>query len=183
MGEDHPVAEFPRTGYGCLVVSVSVNFALLHSAGKAYPWKPLERCPSCHGMRPWGHGYVARYFDGQPERLWMKRWRCPDCAAVHTARPSSHWSRFLAPWWLILTSVTQKLLHGRWLSMERRQRQQYWMRGYRKQQQIAGGLATVEQLYEAGLIVVTHSPTERYAACPPGIPHLSFAATGGIEGG
>jgi hypothetical protein len=82
-----------------------------------------------------------------------------------------------------VTSLTQKLFYGRWLSVEDRQRQQYWMRGYRKQQQIAGGLATVQQLHDAGLIVATHSLTERRAPWRPGLPHLSFAATGGIEGG
>ena len=121
------------------------------------------RCPRCLGLRLWGHGYVERYFDREPAPLWMKRWRCPDCKAVHTMRPQTHWRRFLAPWWLILVSLLQKLLLARRLSMAGRQRQQYWMRGYLKQRQAAGGLAGVWELHDAGLIVATHSPSERWA--------------------
>jgi hypothetical protein len=120
---------------------------------------------------------VARYFDGEPEPLWMKRWRCPDCGAVHTMRPQTHWRRFLAPWWLVLASLLQKLLQARWLSMAGRQRQQYWIRGYLKQRQAAGGLAGVWELYDAGLIVATHSLTERWADPFRTKTYLTLAAT------
>lgn len=107
----------------------------------------------------------------------MKRWRCPDCRAVHTHRPRSHWRRFLASWWIIVLSVLQRLEQGRRLSMVGRQRQQYWVRGYRKQRQIAGGLAGVWELHEAGIIVASHSLTDcvREAAAYP--THRRFAAT------
>ena len=134
-------------------------------------------------MRLWGHGYVARYFDGQPQPLWMKRWRCPDCCAVHTVRPEGYWRGFLSPWYLILASLSVKLHHQRWLSLASRQRQQYWMRGYLKQRQIAGGLTVVEQLHDAGIIVATHSLTERVVHGLRWVAHPSFAATAGSGGG
>ena len=32
--------------------------------------------------------YTLRYFQEYVAGLWIKRWRCPDCGAVHTARPA-----------------------------------------------------------------------------------------------
>jgi hypothetical protein len=85
---------------------------------------------------------------------------------------------------LILASLLQKVAHGRWLSVAgSRQRQQYWRRGYLKQRQVAGGLAGVEELHEMGIIVATHSLTDRrILSCPYGA-NLTFAATGAPEGG
>jgi ribosomal protein S27AE len=134
-------------------------------------------------MRVWGHGYVARYFDGEPERLWMKRWRCPACGAVLTVRPSTHWRRFLCPWWLILASLMQKVLQGRWLSLCGRQRQQYWGTGYLKQRQLAGGLVGIEALHEMGIIVATHSLTDRWVLSRNSCPNPSLAETGVPGGG
>jgi hypothetical protein len=167
----------------CLVLLVSVDFSLLRSAGKSYPWERPPCCRRCQGLRLWGHGYVARYFDGEPGRLWMKRWRCPDCGAVYTMRPSTHWRGFLSPWWLILASLLQKVVQGRWLSVAGRQRQQYWRRGYLKQRQVSGGLAGVEELHDAGIIVATHSLTDRQIQRFPYCANLAFAATGAPEGG
>ena len=113
----------------------------------------------------------------------MKRWRCPDCGVVYTMRPSTHWRRFLSPWWLILASLLQKVLHGRWLSVAGRQRQQYWQRGYLKQRQVAGGLVGVEELHEMGIIVATHSLTERRIQLFEPSAHRTFAATGAAESG
>jgi len=107
----------------------------------------------------------------------MKRWRCPVCGAVHTARPHTHWRRFLSPWSLILVSLIGKLQQARWLSVPGRQRQQYWIRGYLKQRQIAGGHAEVWELHEAGLIVATHSLTERWVDPFRQPPYSTFAAT------
>ena len=176
------IAEYPRAGTSCLVLPVSVDLTLLHSAGKAYPWVRPASCPRCRGQRLWGHGYVPRYFDGEPGPLWMRRWRCPDCHAVHTARPHTHWRRFMAPWWLILVSLLQKHFQARWLSLLERQRQQYWNHGYRRQQQAAGGLAEIWALWEAGLIVATHSLSDRLVTMSPDAPYPRFAVTAGPPG-
>ncbi len=45
------------------------------------------RCPRCGSARLWGHGFAARYFEGFGKCLWVKRFRCSDCFAVHTCRP------------------------------------------------------------------------------------------------
>jgi hypothetical protein len=43
------------------------------SIGKQFHWKKPECCPEKHTAM----GAI----------LWMKRYRCPDCHAVHTCRP------------------------------------------------------------------------------------------------
>lgn len=177
------VAKFPRTGDSCLVLLTSVNLQLLQNLKKAYPWKRPECCPRCSGTRLWGHGYVARYFDEEQQPLWMKRWRCPDCGAVHTVRPAEYWRRFLLPWFVVLASLLEKLVHGRWLSLTNRQRQQYWKSGYLKQRQIAGGLAGVEELHDEGIIVATHSLTDRWVHRLQFSTHPSFSSTPGDAGG
>jgi hypothetical protein len=89
----------------------------------------------------------------------------------------------LSPWWLILASLLQKVVHGRWLSVAGRQRQQYWSRGYLKQRQVAGGLAGVEELHEMGIIVATHSLSDGRIQRFAHSANLTFAATGAPEGG
>jgi hypothetical protein len=164
---------------GELVLSLSVNLANIMSLGKLYPWPRPERCPRCGSHRLWGHGYVSRYFDGTPDFLWMKRWRCPECGAVHTCRPDSHWRRFLAPIATIFASLIGKLAEIPWQKDDSRQRQQYWYRGYLMQSQFDGlPHATIESLSEDGIVIATHSTTDRATIPWPGRLHPSFAATG-----
>lgn len=152
--------------------------AELLSLGKLYPWPRPGRCPRCGGRRLWGHGYVRRYFDGVPEALWIKRWRCPDCGAVHTCRPDSHWRRFLAPIAVILASLAGKTAGLPWAAGESRQRQQYWYRGSIIQGRFDGlPQETVESLYLSGIIVATHSTADRALATWPGRPYRRLAAT------
>jgi hypothetical protein len=89
----------------------------------------------------------------------------------------------MAPWWLILVSLLQKHFPARWLSLLARQRQQYWNHGYRRQQQAAGGLAGIWALQEAGLIVATHSLSDRFTPVIAEPPYSRFALTAGPPGG
>lgn len=82
-----------------------------------------------------------------------------------------------------MLSVLHRLEQGRRLSMVARQRQQYWVRGYRKQRQIAGGLAGVWELHDAGIIVATHSLTDRLLDVAAYPTHRRLAATGQPPGG
>jgi len=125
---------------------------------------------------------VQRYFDGEPQALWMKRYRCADCGAVHTARPESHWRGFLAPWSLILVCLLRKLKRGRWLSLVSHQRQQYWWGGFCKQasrHSSGQDMAYVlREMIRLPLIAATHS-LKYYEITPlhhP--PHRIFAVTG-----
>ncbi|MDO9558510.1 MAG: hypothetical protein Q7I89_02365 [Syntrophales bacterium] len=58
----------------------------------------------------------------------MKRFRCPDCSAVHTCRPLDFLKglRFSAE--VVSTCLRSKIEENRWLSSVVRQNQQYWYR-------------------------------------------------------
>jgi len=91
----------------------------------------------------------------------MKRYRCPDCHAVHTLRPSSHWRGFWAPWQLILGCLLAKLKGRRWSSRIPRQRQQYWWKGFGKQaareRMQVRSVAVLRHLVSQWIILSTHS--------------------------
>ena len=167
-----------NSGVCNLVLPLSVDIAVVISQGKLYPWPRPRRCPRCGGMRLWGHGYVARYLDDTVEPLWMKRWCCVECGAVHTVRPTTHWRRFWAPITLICLCLSAKSQRGRWQPGICRQRQQYWWHGYQMQSLFDGSPAAgVETLIDTGIIAATHSLTDRAIIPWPDPPHPSFAAT------
>jgi hypothetical protein len=165
-----------------LIIQFPIVFKHLSDAGKKYPWPNLNKCPTCKGSRLWGHGYVLRYFDEHPEGLWLKRYRCPDCGAVHTIRPEGYYRSFLAPWIIILASLIAKALSEKWLSCVSRQRQQYWWKGFLKQasrhSNIEGELYRVlGELFLSSIILSTHSL--KYFEIKPFriTPYLIFAVT------
>jgi len=120
----------PQRSFLILHFPVSVKEIFL--LGKKYPWPMLERCPACSGARLWSHGFVARYFEGFMEALWMKRFRCPDCSAVHTCRPCGFLQgiRFSAE--VVSECLRRKIAECRWFSCVVRQNQQYWYRCLRE---------------------------------------------------
>jgi hypothetical protein len=185
-GGGPPVANIrhtPRKLDTFLILHFGIDFKSLERLGKEYPWPRLECCPRCSGRRLWGHGYVLRYFDGWPEGLWMKRYRCVSCGAIHTMRPSSHWRGFWAPWRQILASMRRKLKKGRWLSGLSRQRQQYWWKGFAKQaareRHQPRSLDSLKELVGGLRILCTHSL--QYCEMRPfgELPHRMFAVTAG----
>jgi hypothetical protein len=107
----------------------------------------------------------------------MKRWRCPDCGAVHTMRPSSHWRGFWASVTMILSSLKAKLAGGNWLMQVSRQRQQYWWRGYQLQRHLGGRPVSLSVLLHQQVIVTTHSLRFRTLAIMLQDPHRIFAVT------
>jgi len=112
-----------------LIIYFRVIVKSLFNAGKAYEWFRPASCPACNGIRLWGHGFAGRYFHGFIEKVWVKRYRCPDCQSVHTMRPSSHWRRFHYSWRVIITSLLYKVRCNKWLGSISRQSQQYWFSG------------------------------------------------------
>jgi hypothetical protein len=149
------------------------------SQGKLFPWPRPKRCPPCGSARIWGHGYVLRYFDGYDRAVAMKRWRCPDCGAVHTCRPADYWRQFLGSIDTIIESLSTKLSGGHWRCDLSRQRQQYWLRGF-KVQSLIGGLpgSTLGELLATAVIVATHSLTDRAVIPWLDPPHPRLAVTG-----
>lgn len=117
----------------------------------------------------------------------MKRYRCVDCRAVHTLRPSSHWRGFWAPWRLILVSLRGKLRGRRWLSRFPRQRQQYWWKGFAKQaarQRVQDrSVALLRQLLSQGILLSTHSLKYCEVRRLPYPPHRILAVTPAVQSG
>jgi hypothetical protein len=113
---------------GILVLHFTVDVKVLFERGKGYPWpKPLQ-CPQCGSVRLWGHGFSTRYFEGFSEFLWVKRFRCCDCFAVHTCRPLGFLKglRYCAE--AVGSCLLKKITENRWVGGFVRQNQQYWYR-------------------------------------------------------
>jgi len=166
-----------------LILYCSVDVKLLQEAGKKYPWPRPRRSPCCGGVRLWRHGFVLRYFDGCPEQLLMLRYRCADCGSVHTMRPSDYDRRFRAQWLTIFLVLLIKMLIGRWSSEFSKERQRYWMKGFRLHASRTGNASgIIDQLKALGtltgrVIVGTHS-TRFYEIRPyRDPPHLIFHLT------
>lgn len=148
---------------GILILLFALEIKLLLLLGKKYPWPRPDVCPCCGGKHLWGHGYTPRYFDGCPKMVWLKRYRCVDCHSVHTLRPKSHWRRSQAAVATILESLRIKIVENRWVEGLTRQRQQYWLRGFRTQVKVnhpSDGMMThklLKDLLSTNVIAATHS--------------------------
>ena len=145
-----------------MILYSKVSVKEIFKKGKDYVWPRPERCPKCGSGRLWGHGYVARYFEGFEESLWMKRWRCADCGGVHTMRPEGFWRRFRHSVTRIVKSLKEKISVGGWLGDLGRQAQQYWWRGFGRQCGREGKtgerrLKILERMLERGILAATHS--------------------------
>lgn len=60
----------------------------------------------------------------------MKRWRCPDCHAVHTTRPQEYPAGSAYPATTHFESLLRKLNGERFLPSVPRQTQQYWKKAF-----------------------------------------------------
>jgi len=158
------VASAPKQQHtALLIIHFSIEDKTLILAGKNYPWPRLDVCPYCGGNHLWGHGYTPRYFDGYPGLIWLKRYRCVDCHCVHTLRPKTHWRRFQAAISTIVKGLRFKIDQHCWLSEFSRQRQQYWMQGFKTQDKVihpADGRNAYQRLKDLltrNVIATTHS--------------------------
>lgn len=145
-----------------LILHFSVDVKRLVEEGKDFCWPRPEKCPRCEGRRLWGHGYVRRYFEGWCEGIWIKRYRCPDCRAIHTLRPERFYKGFYYSMWTILPSILNRMVHSRYLKCLSRQAQQYWWKGLRKQASRFHNVKvpdrlTLGKLFLEGIIPVSHS--------------------------
>lgn len=103
----------------------------IQELGKKIQWKNPGSCPNCKGHRLWGHGFVLRYFAGFDFGLWMKRWRCPDCSAVHTTRPEEYSPGCQYTREKQINSIYAKLSGNPFLKTINRQLQQHWFKTFK----------------------------------------------------
>lgn len=152
----------PSSKSNTLILHFAVDVKGLVEGGKDFYWPRPEKCPRCDGRRLWGHGYVQRYFEGWSEAIWVKRYRCPDCRAVHTLRPERFYQGFYYSIWTIMLSVLNRIIHNRWLKCLSRQVQQYWLKGLqfqasRHSNRKEPDIEVFRELIHKALIPVTHS--------------------------
>jgi hypothetical protein len=176
-----PVIPTTLPGIAALILYLSVNLHEVSRAGKGFSWARPFGCPRCNGARLWGHGYVERYFEELDGPVWMKRWRCPECGAIHTARPLEYWRGFWASSSTILASLWTRVEKHRWLESLSRQRQEYWWRGLEISRVVAAMAEGLEELLDAGTIIATHSLLYREIRYTGEPPHRIFAFTAPIR--
>ena len=126
----------PPKGRKTLLLLFRIDLQKIQELGKKYPWEKPKVCPSCKSIRLWGHGFVLRYFQECTLGIWMKRWRCPDCGAVHTSRPCEYPLGFQYPKKSINRSLLTKLGGNPFVLDIPRQNQQYWMKAFKFQSKL-----------------------------------------------
>ncbi|MGD8264600.1 MAG: hypothetical protein PVJ22_19720, partial [Desulfobacterales bacterium] len=65
-----------------MVIFSAVKLKELFNKRRNYPWKKPQACPCCRSCTIWGHGFAGAIFDGYPQPLLLKLYRCPDCGCV-----------------------------------------------------------------------------------------------------
>ena len=114
------------TRNGIMIIFSAVKLKELSNKKRNYPWKKPRACPCCRSCTIWGHGFAEAIFDGYPQPLLLKLYRCPDCGCVMRLRPKGYFKRFQAPIETIRSSVACKSSMNRWLPGISRTRQRHW---------------------------------------------------------
>jgi hypothetical protein len=109
---------------------VNVDLEVLSREGKRFKWSRPPPCKCGHIF--WGHGYVARYFDGYSEKLWLKKWRCPLCRSVITFFPNGYIKFVQASLETIFKALRERLSFYKWPPWTTRQRAAHWLRRLKK---------------------------------------------------
>jgi hypothetical protein len=138
-------------------------------------------CPGCGGPRLWGHGYVLRYFFGFINGLWMKRWRCPDCGAVHSCRPEAYLPGMQYPQEIQRMSLEAKLAGKIFLTSLPRQNQQYWWKAFQRQCLETGNFNDLREFHVKNLALgqlwISKRRIYRASWLRAVTPYLPFALT------
>ena len=115
-----------------MILSVSVFLNEIYCQGKNFKWQRPECCPRCGSVRVWGHGFVAAFFDGFDQCVYLRRYRCPDCGCVIRMKPQGYFNRFRARIDTIRTCICHRLTAGRWIGKMSRSRQRHWLCALKK---------------------------------------------------
>jgi hypothetical protein len=131
-----------------MILSVCVCLKDIVEKGRDFPWPRPEGCPSCRGPRLWGHGFVEALFDGCPDWVWLRRYRCPECGCVIRLRPSGYFKRFQASISTIRFCIAFMLCTGRWPVGISRSRQDHWLRNLSRRVCAHFGRAWLDRLLD-----------------------------------
>jgi hypothetical protein len=164
-----------------LLVICRINLKKVQEFGKSFFWKKPECCPKCKSKRLWGHGYCLRYFYDFTEGLWLKRWFCPECQSVHTARPVEYSPGAQYPRIKQRQSILKKLLYQTFLPDISRQIQEYWFKVFLlhcfKKSSYTDPFSFLVSSFKLDQHIITKRL--KYSAIPYGgkPPYLPFAMT------
>ncbi len=162
-----------------MILIFRLNLEIIKDLGKKYLWNKPNMCPSCRGNRLWGHGFVLRYFQGFHLGLWMKKWRCPDCGAVHTGRPYDYPPGFQHSENTIYNAIRNKLSQKSYLKEISYQTQQYWHKALSFQSRLNNNWIDIEKFFTQyimnGQLMITFRLKYRVIPCSSDPPHLLFA--------
>lgn len=115
--------------------------------GRKYPWQRPERCPKCGGVRVWGHGFVAAYFDQAASQcVFLKRYHCPQCRVVIRLRPVGYWKRIQASVAEVRQCVMHRIGSGRWPPGSNPARGRHWLRAVKRQVRTHLGMSWAAKL-------------------------------------
>jgi hypothetical protein len=107
---------------------IFINKITLHNLskdGKNHKW-PSCTCEKCQ-RKMWGHGLVGRYLCTWGQ-IYVKRYRCPGCGAVVTARPQGFWPFIRSSIHVVYQALCTRLSCGRWPLATTRQRGGHWLK-------------------------------------------------------
>lgn len=110
-----------------MILLVCAKLKDIYTQGRNFNWIKPDKCPRCGSVRVWGHGYVTAYFDDFLECLFLRRFRCPDCACVIRMKPKGYFRRFHASIHTIRSCLSHRLSHGRWPVSIGKSRYRHWL--------------------------------------------------------
>jgi len=125
-----------------MIIPVSVILNDIFQQGRKFNWKKPAKCPRCHSVRVWGHGFVAAFFDGFGESLWLRRYRCPDCKCILRMKPEGYFRRFRVPIATVRTCLRDRLSNGPWLWSLSKSRQRHWLSALKRKAAAFFGMGT-----------------------------------------
>lgn len=170
----------PPKGQTTLLIC-RIDLEKLQESGKHFLWKKPRSCPECGSRRLWGHGYAMRNFVGFALGLWMKRYRCPDCRAVHTCRPEGFLPGMQYPVQTQKSCLETKIDGKPFLRSVSRQSQQHWWKAFLKRCREVGNWSDQRYLLRHFLsnnqLPVTTRRIYRESWPTAKAPYLPFAMT------
>lgn len=118
-----------------MIFQSKITVSEISKNGKNHKWDKYH-CGKCNRFM-WGHGFVLRYFSSFTEAIYLKRYRCPGCRAVVTARPDGYWPFIQSSILAIYQALHSRIADGSWPSDFPRQRGGHWIRRFVKHAKMA----------------------------------------------
>lgn len=153
-----------------MILTVSVFLNEIYRQGRNFNWEKPACCPRCNCVRVWGHGFVAAFFDGFDECLFLRRYRCPDCKCVIRMKPKGYFNRFHAPIDTIRSCLFYRLANDRWPPGQCESRQRHWLSALKRKAAAFFGfdiglIAAFERLRQMGQIPVSRGQLPCESPC------------------